>query len=309
MALWMNAQTSQVATLLHDGQLSIFYTGMALQQAYEGAVDGDVITLSAGMFNAVNIEKNITIRGAGMGLTASGKETASTIIDGIFDVSNPAIEGQGLTLEGLNFTDYIYYDTLNNVTISKCRFSKNVDYYSGGSRLCNGLVVSQSIFEMAPKFDTATATFTNCLFKDALYTGGGSKSSYEFNNCILIDDQSVLFLKSSINNSIISCPNIHNTANNHGVKNCILVVETGVADLTGRNHFIESLDKIFKDGSFYELTDEALQYKGSDGRQVGIHGGALGFDPVPAVPQIVKFDVPSKTTADGKLSVDIEIAE
>lgn len=91
------------------------------------------------------------------------------------------------------------------------------------------------------------------------------------------------------------------------MNNCILAFKTGVADSTGSKHFIESLDKIFKEDGFYELTDEALQYKGSDGRQVGIHGGALGFDPVPAVPQIVRFDVSSKTTADGKLSVDIEL--
>lgn len=183
----MNAQTSQVATLLHDGQLSIFYTGMALQQAYEAAVDGDVITLSAGMFNAVNINKNVVIRGAGMGLTDSGENTSSTIISGRIEINNPTVEGQGLTLEGLDFMDGVYYRTLNNAIISKCRFSNYIEGYSNAT--CNGLNVIQSIFEYLVNLRAeVTATFTNCLFKYAIETSSGSGNSYEFNNCVFLTE-------------------------------------------------------------------------------------------------------------------------
>lgn len=47
--------------------------------------------------------------------------------------------------------------------------------------------------------------------------------------------------------------------------------------------------------------------KGTDGTEVGIYGGSLPYDPTPTNPQITKFNVASKTTADGKLSVDIEV--
>ncbi len=65
--------------------------------------------------------------------------------------------------------------------------------------------------------------------------------------------------------------------------------------------------QLFKEGTFYQLTDDAKKYLGSDGTEVGIYGGSLPFDPTPTNPQIVKFNVAPKTTADGKLSIDIEV--
>lgn len=57
-----------------------------------------------------------------------------------------------------------------------------------------------------------------------------------------------------------------------------------------------------------ELTDAAkTKYLGSDGTQIGIYGGSIPFDPRPSNPQITKLNVASKSTADGKLSVDIEV--
>lgn len=66
---------------------------------------------------------------------------------------------------------------------------------------------------------------------------------------------------------------------------------------------------IFKEGTqTYELTDENQKnWIGTDGTQVGMHGGNLPFDPAVDAPVISKFNVASKTTADGKLSVDIEV--
>lgn len=58
-----------------------------------------------------------------------------------------------------------------------------------------------------------------------------------------------------------------------------------------------------------DLTDEAkAQYKGSDGTQVGMYGGTLPFNTTPSYPQITKMNVAKKTTADGKLSVEIEVS-
>lgn len=66
---------------------------------------------------------------------------------------------------------------------------------------------------------------------------------------------------------------------------------------------------IFKEGTLtYELTEENQKnWIGTDGTQVGMHGGNLPFDPAVDAPVISKFNVASKTTADGKLSVDIEV--
>lgn len=62
------------------------------------------------------------------------------------------------------------------------------------------------------------------------------------------------------------------------------------------------------DSETFELTDAAkAQYLGADGTEVGIYGGNLPFDPTPSNPQITKCNVAAKSTADGKLSVDIEV--
>lgn len=57
-----------------------------------------------------------------------------------------------------------------------------------------------------------------------------------------------------------------------------------------------------------ELTDEAkTTYLGMDGKEVGLYGGNLPYDENPSNPQITKCNVAAKSTADGKLSVDIEV--
>lgn len=76
-------------------------------------------------------------------------------------------------------------------------------------------------------------------------------------------------------------------------------------------------------GLYWSLNTETLQnfketrlelaesfkttYKGSDGTEVGIYGGKLPFDAVSTNPRITKCEVDGKTTADGKLSVKVEV--
>ena len=65
---------------------------------------------------------------------------------------------------------------------------------------------------------------------------------------------------------------------------------------------------IISDSEAFELTDEAkAKYLGVDGTQVGIHGGNLPYNEQPSTPQITKCNVAAKSTADGKLSVEIEV--
>lgn len=78
---------------------------------------------------------------------------------------------------------------------------------------------------------------------------------------------------------------------------------------------VEELFKTYKgtkldgiDSENFELTDAAKKkFLGIDGTQVGIYGGSLPYDPTPTNPQITKCNVAGKSTADGKLSVDIEV--
>ena len=64
----------------------------------------------------------------------------------------------------------------------------------------------------------------------------------------------------------------------------------------------------YDDSKDYKLTDQNRDVlKATDGGEIGIYGGSLPYSAIPTNPQITKFNVASKTTADGKLSVDIEV--
>ena len=75
------------------------------------------------------------------------------------------------------------------------------------------------------------------------------------------------------------------------------------------NQFFKSGNSTYNDNEKYELPEEAQsQYLGTNGTQVGIYGGTLPFSSTPTNPQITKCNVAAKSTADGKLSVDIEVS-
>ena len=65
---------------------------------------------------------------------------------------------------------------------------------------------------------------------------------------------------------------------------------------------------VFKEGSFYELLDNLkTSWLGNDGTERGMYGSNWPFDPTTTNPRITKFNVAKKTTADGKLPVEIEV--
>jgi hypothetical protein len=77
---------------------------------------------------------------------------------------------------------------------------------------------------------------------------------------------------------------------------------------TYANVFKTCRDGKWSDSETFELTDDCIaNYKGTDGTQVGIYGGSMPFSITPSNPQITKCNVASKSTADGKLSVDITV--
>ena len=94
------AQSSLLATLSHEGEISTFYGANALKDAHEAAAAGDAITLSSGTFVATNITKPITLRGAGMEVD-SINNIAPTIITGNFEINVTNTDNAKLTIEGI----------------------------------------------------------------------------------------------------------------------------------------------------------------------------------------------------------------
>lgn len=296
------AQTTQVATLSHEGTISTFYSANALKDAYAAAADGDIITLSSGSFLPVDIAKNITIRGAGMDIAGN-----PTIIAGSFYIKNTATETNSVTLEGLNVNGslsttssprpkdvrmvkcYIRSTTLylTNFTIVNCMFNY-ASMRSGTTGNCiNSSIAGLEQHSPSVSYTNCVLTHTNISNGDLYYYGASI-----LKNCIIKSTGSITS-KFPREATLINCYYF--------------------GDAT--NPFKESLSKTaikleadpFANDE-WQLTEEAKAICiGDDGTEAGIYGGLLPFDPTPTNPQITKFNVAKKTTADGKLSVDIEV--
>ena len=326
MSMVVFAQGSLLATLSHDGEICAFYGASALTSAVAAAENGDVITLSSGQFNAVDITKPITLRGAGMSVsTDSINSHEATIVQGDFTINlADSLEGR-IVMEGLYFNQSVTYaGVLKNAQFLKCRFSK----FTGKSTpiMTNSSFINCRINDVILLYANSNAYFINSLVCNPVSLE--SSSSVEFDNCFIKFDNhySDAGQASSVVNSYYKNSIIQVTRNNYNIpSSCTAYYCVGIGYVGLFNNLISknttnrtaNIDvfKTYNDTGYYindtasfELTETAAAtYLGTDGTQVGVYGGNLAYDENPTIPQITKCNVASKSTADGKLSVDIEV--
>lgn len=306
------AQSTQVATLSHDGTITSFNSANALRDAYDAAVDGDVITLSAGSFVSINFEKRITVRGAGMGVKVSSNDPyiEPTLLTGNFSIKADGNGTHNFKLEGILCENSINLLGVINAQFSKCKFAQ-LDYYTGAGGFSNVTFINCVFYEKASFCNDASMNFHGCYLKDFSFSTGGSH--HNLTNCILESKNGFNDGACVVKNTIYINSNNYEYCKNKGnASNSIWIGQSYGGTFSStleahNNKFVPEGMEVFKEGTFYQLTDEAKQYLGDDDKEVGIYGGSLPFDPTPTNPQIVKFNVAPKTTADGKLSIDIEV--
>lgn len=304
-AISLSAQTSQVATLSHDGQITTYYSANALKDAYAAAVEGDIITLSSGQFYGCDMNKkdNITVRGAGM-----MPDNDPTIIVNDIRLGNSRINDW--TFEGILFTGDVYFDNGTNVRFVKCYFAKYfveantinttilhciaINYDSRNSTNTSRTIIDSYL--NAQKASIYNTSLTNCV---VYINNVGNVSKSVLKNCIITDD--------STNNKTY-LPSSTTASYTYYVGKSQEDVFTYSPSTTNVSKSDISVDDIFENLNTYELKENYAQsWLGDDETQVGMHGGFIPFDPTPTNPQITKFNVAKKTTADGLLSVDIEV--
>lgn len=322
------AQSSMLATLNHEGTVSTFYGATALRDAHNAAVHGDVITLSSGSFVSTDITKAITLRGAGMEVdTLSGTEP--TVISGDFNIQIADTVSQRLIIEGIYHNHNLRYrGTLTNAMFLKNRLY-NVSYADKGV-MKNACFIHCRIADGLDLYTSSSASCINCAIEDPCSTSE-TDSNFEFLNCVIkISDRLLGQIKTSIYKNCLICNRSdivgyesYRIPSSCMAYNCIGFnsdpyfplfssipnsTNVRVNDFTTvfKTYTGQSLQKL--DSENFELTDEAKsKYLGTDGTQVGIYGGSLPFTSTPSNPQITKCNVAAKSTADGKLSVDIEV--
>lgn len=319
------AQSALVATLNHGEAVSVFYGANALAEAYDAATHGDVITLSNGTFNSVNLAKNITVRGAGMDETGP-----CTRINGNFYLYGvpDSVDATGhLTLEGLYHDGKISYSQLStppikNAHFVKCRLNQVSGFNSG--------ILQNAVFlqcRIKGTLSLSSSSYAHCI-NSVIYNpevpSSAKDTQFEFTNCLVVGNP-VYWDHSLFTNCVLKITSSYGVPSSCMVSNCLGIgYKTSTFDIfqnlypankygTIKEADIATIFNTFKgtysDTETFELTDEAkAQYLGTDGTEVGIYGGNLPFTTESSLPKIKKFNVASKSTEDGKLKVEIEVS-
>lgn len=296
------AQNTLVATLTHGDEVSMFYGTNALQQACSAATHGDVINLSGGKFQSTKITKAVAVRGTGI------HDANPTYIVNAFDVEIPANVTEKLSFEGCRITSTM---TIKG-TLSNAYFLKNslagVSVFSSNGKMDNGMFVNCDVYGMS-LYGQSTAQIINSYVEQ--FSNSGKLASFvncvintngyahlykccQFVNCIMYGMSGGCFPSTCSAMNCVDVSGYKNALNNISLKeNCSYA---GMDIFQGSN--------VWKD-----LTDEAkAKYLGIDGTPVGKFGGMIPYDMTPSYPQITKMNVAAKTTADGKLSVEIGVS-
>lgn len=321
------AQNTLVATLSHGENITMYYGTYALRDAHNAAQSGDVINLSGGAFQAVNITKALTLRGTGI------DDASPTYISGNYTINVPSTDANRLSMEGIRNTGTITmkgtfnspyflksqfyrfeYDSnaaIKNAMFANCRIAN--EYYLKGTSTVQFLGSYVSGFCNNNQNNTAAA-FINCVImpydKGGSYTSSRAGIDYIVNSQIL---NSIIFWSKNtatqsgqfpISTIVNKCVSIGGFSNPFGAQ----AANTGNKTATFAGLF-KTFTGTYSESEQFELTDEAkTTYLGNDGKEVGMHGGVLPYDTTPSYPQITKMNVANKTTADGKLSVEIEVS-
>lgn len=219
------AQSSLLATLSHEGQISTFYGATALREAHSAATHGDIITLSSGTFVSVNITKAITLRGAGMAIDTV-HNTLPTVISGDFIINIADSVSQKLTMEGVYSNDYMGYVNVNNPVFLKSRFNTiNFNNHSGTDKIKDAMFVHCRIAERISLMQNSSASLINCIVNSPS-SSDGKTSNFEFTNCVVYGYRDVRAssyincvlisgrTKNSNDNLFSSCSAYNNISNN-----------------------------------------------------------------------------------------------
>lgn len=320
-----SAQNQFVATLQHGDEVSNYYGSDALKKAYNASETGDIITLSSGAFNSCNIEKGITVRGAGL------NSELKTEVNGDFDVYSTD-ESWTTTFEGLKMNNRVYVYSQNAESAGKVVFEKNYinelrDYYRNTPTENNTptfIVIDSYVKNLGINYTHTKFTAYNSIFEGNKSTNHSDYTNPTFYNCLFIGYIRQLY-SANLNNCIF-----YNTYNNSDGRLQSSVVATNCLGINTNSHntFTDlpaganinnsmetDITEIFKTftGEFtsfaelYELTEKGKSYKGIDGTEVGVQGGFSPYSLHVQYPVISKFQADSKAGTDGKLNVSIEV--
>lgn len=321
-------QSDMLTAILQHGDNATLFVGMdALINAHEAAVDGDVITLSAGTFYLTGIRKAVSVYGTGFETNETTGTDATTLVkkDGwnmqVGKTTSGVLENvhlEGLRIEcGLDiaWNNGSQTDPVNNLTVTKCYISENIAFNNNiTDATVSQCVITGGVYGNSDTYLATNLTICNChigtlvrtfaagssvlidhcIIKEGFYHEDNcANSSFTWTNCIFCLDswyhKNVGYSATVYNNLF---PNFERS------------LPTGVNSET--NFEVEG--GYFTDGdATYSPTrtftiKNPTEWIGTDGTEIGINGGE-GFSKEPATPVVKNLSAIPEGT---KLNVSFE---
>lgn len=308
------------ATLQSGDKVTPFYGGNAFVEAYNAAVNGDIITLSPGEFNATNIEKSITVIGTYAFSDDLSKATQFS--------ASVTISADDVTLEGIRFTNNrtdkgVIIKGTDNLTINRCyiellndvektdhKYHNNtiltdcyINDYNAMSLSQNTVLRNCSVYYFNDMNEIGNpALIENCNITHFAYEGfifnpAAIKRPYAiYRNCWLG------LYKTTTNTSSLSfsAPSeLHNNmfyCSSQGIPSSNYAIRYGSAANSGN-----VLNSVYVSSEFYYPVDGSFSPTTKDGMSYG----PVDHKSYPAIPSITSSEIDTKTDAEGNLHVKI----
>lgn len=317
----------QYALLSHQDEISMFRGYEALIEALNNAEEGDVITLSEGEFKGALINRNLTLRGAGMGFNGGSKTILRKNSDingqyGDYSLRLLSPAGGRILIEDLECAAggmEIQYG--NKVDIVRC---SSIIKFAGDANSVKEMRLINCFLEWGIKNNNVdNPPIIEGSIIDEKVLGVNA------NHCVIVNEtkpsSTVKVQSSTVSNSVIFKATSGEITDNAMLQNCVVVYNFASGDPYYDNYFQKFQEKlseqsptnrllyleevVFKEGtSTYELTDEnASQWLCDDGTQIGLFGGELPFGNAPGILKIKSLKVADKTDSEGMLRLEVEI--
>lgn len=316
----------QIATLQHGDSISMYYGVRAFVDAHTAASNGDIITLSSGSFDTCRITKAIKLRGAGA--LPDSNNLVPTSFNSLMVGVHPNNDSLGcFEMEGI-FVQYLTLLPCTSPKFVRCAFGTLT---TGGYTNSNLVVNNAQFINCVIRGYYNNSHCENALFANSVVWYVQADKPTTFNNCFVrLGDYPSNFYYSYLKayNSVILCEKPYSFTTTSTIPtpstlnidggiffHNIIIASNFYYSYNSTNKRYQTIASVFENwnggfdfGNTYTLKDSvANSFRSADGTEVGIHGGVLPFAWTPSYMYIKKCNVANRSTADGKLSVDIEV--
>ncbi len=298
-----------------NGQQQAFYGNQPLIDAYTAAANEDTIYLPGGPFSAPNIDKRLTIYGAGH-YPDSTLATGKTIIANGFSIGPNA---DSLHLEGIEFNGDISIGSNANYLVLKRNNLQSVTF-GGLPAAANGRIEGNVIrgnlnvvygLNVMVVNNIFTAVLLSAKNGDVIRNNIFLAPDYALNSCTYALFENNIFL-SGAPYLFTNWGNDYNTFSN----NVFTITPTWSLNTNNNNYtnvaaagiFVNQTGNAFSYSHNYHLQNPGT-YIGADATQCGLYGGLTGYKEgaVPVNPHIRQKNISATTDANGKLNVNITV--